>query len=248
MGIFRGRALIGAVLLATVAGCATAVGGPDPTAPQAAPFGAAGTAQSASQSASPSGARPPAAEPAATPASATPSAASPAVPTAAAPIRTCASGDLAVSAGVDGGLVPDGSGETITRVLLRNVTHSLCGLDGWPGLALYGDDTLVVCSAGQPTPNCGSVVSKTEARTFTVTLSHRRPPTEVLLAPKQSTSFALLWVSAFGSVCAGGRFEASPYGGDIRIPGDSHPLTLAPFPQIQPCDGHLEVTTFGSNF
>jgi hypothetical protein len=88
------------------------------------------------------------------------------------------------------------------------------------------------------------VVRDEERRPLTLVRSRVRPASDVLLGPGQTTSFALLWVSAFDGACIHGDV-ISPYRAEIRVPGDSHPIPLQG-PAVQPCEDLIEVTTFGS--
>ncbi|MER6080060.1 DUF4232 domain-containing protein [Streptomyces sp. NPDC001833] len=125
------------------------------------------------------------------------------------------------------------------EVVLRNRSGSTCRLSGWPGLTFFGDGTIHVCTTADP-PDCVSgPVSTSGTRPFKVSRFGAATPPVVLLAPGRTTSFV---VETHGW-CLG----VSPaYSVDIRLPGDSRPLTLAPAPNISPCDDKLDVTAFGT--
>jgi hypothetical protein len=125
-----------------------------------------------------------------------------------------------------------------TQIVLRNRSASTCRLRGWPGLTFFGDGTLHACTTADP-PGCHNGPESTSGtRPFKVTRSRAVPPPEVSLAPGRTTSFKLAW-----PYC--GIDLEPPFGVDIRLPGDSRPLTLAPTKNILPCDEKLEVTPFG---
>jgi hypothetical protein len=134
-------------------------------------------------------------------------------------------------------------GDYATPIRLRNTARTPCSLDGWAGLSLFGDTTMVVCN-GQVTPNCGKPVSTTEPRSATVTRAPGLTPAPVELAPGAETSYDLLWTLAGGSDC-GSRYWAPPYSAQIWIPGGSAPLVLTPLPDIQACEGAIQLTPIG---
>ncbi|MFD8718970.1 DUF4232 domain-containing protein [Streptomyces sp. NPDC059629] len=119
----------------------------------------------------------------------------------------------------------------------RNRSDSKCRLHGWPGLTFFGGGTIHVCTTADP-PGCESgPVSTSGTRPLKVTRSRAVAPPVVSLAPGSTTSFNAAW-----QACS--DLEA-PYGVDIRVPGDSRPLPLAPAKTIAPCDQEVEVTPFG---
>ncbi|MEU9449809.1 DUF4232 domain-containing protein [Streptomyces sp. NPDC048277] len=124
------------------------------------------------------------------------------------------------------------------EIVLRNRSGSTCRLIGWPGLSFFGDNTIHVCTTADP-PGCTSgPVSTSGTRPFKVTRSQAVAPPAVSLAPGRTTSFLLY--SKDGCMQVSGA-----YGVDIRLPGDSRPLTLVPAPGLAPCDEKLDVTPFG---
>ncbi|WP_143684127.1 DUF4232 domain-containing protein [Streptomyces diastatochromogenes] len=160
---------------------------------------------------------------------------------AAPPAPACAARDLTASEGRTG-LPADGdSGWFGTPIVLRNHSSSACRLRGWPGLTFFGDAVVRVCAKGDPSPSCGKPTSTSGTRPFAITRSSAHSLPDIALAPGHSTSFTLVWQ---GSYFCGALVDA-PYGVDIRVPGDSHVLTLLPTAQISPCEGRIEVTPFG---
>lgn len=254
-----------ALLLIAVAGCTPTTGATDPALPAGSlPHGSAtGTVGPSSVRSGHPTARlsPPsrpstAAAPAtprtsgrpagADPSTPTPRASAP-VPTADAPVRACTSADLAVSAGTTGLPLTGVHGDFSTRILLRNTSPTDCRLRGWAGVSVYGDSTLHACMPGDTDPTCGKVLSTSEPRTLTVSRSGQGTPPEVRLSHGTTTSFSLLYTGSGGvsDACPDNRLWSAPYGGDIRVPGDTRPLPLVPFPAITPCDGRIQVTAFG---
>jgi hypothetical protein len=158
--------------------------------------------------------------------------------------RKCTAGDLTASEGHTGKPLSNVQADFATQILLRNASRTTCRLNGWAGIALYGDSTIQSCTPGQQSPKCGKPLSTSEPRAITVTRVTLGTPPDVPLAPGASTSFTLLWNGSYGpSYCD--RLWPTPYGGHIWVPGDSRPLTLVPFPNISPCDGMLQITAFG---
>ncbi|MGW0629688.1 hypothetical protein [Streptomyces sp. NPDC002758] len=245
MGIFGGRVLGCAVLLATLVGCSAQPGASDPLDGQFAPpppstlISGRPVAGTPTPVVSTVTSRPPTVTP--RPPETAPIAATPTV----APIHNCAARDLAASGQKSSGglFVEDDERKWISRVFLHNTGQSPCLLKGWPGLTLYGYDIIEICLPEQPKP-CGSGVKPNERRPLTLVRSRVRPASDVLLAPGQTTSFAMLWVSAFAGTCIHGD-AIPPYRAEIRVPGDSHPIPLQG-PAVQPCEDLIEVTTFGS--
>ncbi|MBM9506599.1 DUF4232 domain-containing protein [Actinacidiphila acididurans] len=129
-----------------------------------------------------------------------------------------------------------------TTILLRNTGNSRCVLNGWPGIVFYGYDVITTCEQNPQTPSCPPGTRPAERRNIRVTRSQLLPPSDIALAPGQTTSFLLLWISTFAQECVKGIVQ--PYRVEISVPGDSHPLSLA-HPALQPCDD-VEVTSFGS--
>ncbi|MGW7402310.1 hypothetical protein ACWGI9_00975 [Streptomyces sp. NPDC054833] len=80
-----------------------------------------------------------------------------------------------------------------------------------------------------------------EPRSFSVARTSARTLPDVSLAPAGTTSFTLVWQGSFSC----DAHVDSPYGIDIRVPGDSRALTVIPAAAFSPCDEHLEVTPFG---
>ncbi|MFD7317381.1 MULTISPECIES: DUF4232 domain-containing protein [unclassified Streptomyces] len=161
-----------------------------------------------------------------------------------APAPACAADDLTTSAGRSG---PPSSqpGWFATPILLRNTSATTCRLRGWPGITFFGDATIQGCAAGDPSPACGKPQSTSRPRSFSITRSSVDALPDVLLAPGDATSFTLVWEGGGMHSCVGTPFEWSPYGADIRVPGDSRALTLAPLPNLYPCEGKIEITPFG---
>jgi hypothetical protein len=231
--------VLGCAILLTTVGCAVQAGAPDsvdgPTAPPVAHSLAATSAPAASSSPSGRPASPP-------PASATPSTAvSPQV----AADHTCAARDLVASNGPrTGQFRENGEDKPVTIILLRNTGHSRCLLNGWPGLLFYGYAFVAPCPSGQPGLCALPEASPAEQRPFRVIRSRSRAASDVVLAPGETTSFSLLWLSSYAGTCID-RGTQAPYRAEIRVPGDSHPIPLV-LPDLQPCDV-IEVTPFGSS-
>ncbi|MFF4042901.1 DUF4232 domain-containing protein [Streptomyces sp. NPDC001816] len=160
--------------------------------------------------------------------------ASPAVP-------GCAARDLTVAEGHTG-LPADGeSGWFATPIQLRNHSGAACRLRGWPGLTFIGDGTIRACAEGDASTACGKPLSTSGTRPFTITRSSTQSPPDISLTPGRTTTFTLVWEGSYSC----GSFVPSPYGVDIRVPGDSRALTLIPATAISPCEGRIEVTPFG---
>ncbi|MFF5012797.1 DUF4232 domain-containing protein [Streptomyces sp. NPDC001165] len=229
------RLLTVGLLMAAATACGGAVGSAAPPGAVAAP-----TSPESSPAARPDGSPVPAGKPTpgrtgAAPAngpSRTTAPASPAVP-------GCAARDLTVAEGHTG-LPADGeSGWFATPIQLRNHSGAACRLRGWPGLTFIGDGTIRACAKGDP--SCGKPLSTSGTRPFTITRSSGHGVPDIVLAPGHSTSFTLVWEGSYSC----GSFVPSPYGVDIRVPGDSRALTLIPATAISPCEGRIEVTPFG---
>ncbi|QXE38051.1 DUF4232 domain-containing protein [Streptomyces sp. GMY02] len=162
-------------------------------------------------------------------------------------IHDCAAPDLSASAEYPGLFPEDYEQKTVTRVLLRNAGHSPCWLNGWPGLIFYGSDVVAVCVPGAlpDTQSCATPETRPdERRRLTTVRSQLRPPSVVVLSPGHSTSFDLFWLSSFALECVNPVID-SPLSAEIRVPGDARPIALSK-PRLQPCDGLIEVTTFGT--
>jgi hypothetical protein len=158
-----------------------------------------------------------------------------------APVPACAARNLTASEGSTGLPASGESGWFATPILLRNRSGSTCRLRGWPGLTFYGDDTIVGCAEGDSSPSCGKPLSTSGTRPFSVTRSAVPHLPDMALSPGRTTSFTLVWQGSYSC----DRLVDGPYGIDVRVPGDSHPLTLLPAVPISPCEGHLQVTPFG---
>ncbi|WP_405885526.1 DUF4232 domain-containing protein [Streptomyces sp. NBC_01136] len=143
---------------------------------------------------------------------------------------------------------PDGGrvGDFATQIVLRNSSRSTCSLRGWAGLTVYGDDAILACGAGDSAPHCGKPVNTTDPRPVTVTRTTGPAPTLVLLTPGGKTSYGLLWTLELGPNCYAPTHWEPPYGARIWIPGDSHPLTLAPLPDLQACEGRFQIIPIGT--
>ncbi|MFE7565641.1 DUF4232 domain-containing protein [Streptomyces sp. NPDC057539] len=161
------------------------------------------------------------------------------------PAPACAANDLTTSAGRSGPPSDSQPGWFATPILLRNKSAATCRLRGWPGITFFGDATIQGCAVGDPSPACGKPQSTSRPRSFSITRSSVDTLPDVLLAPGDTTSFTLVWEGGGMHTCVGTPFEWSPYGADIRVPGDSRALTLAPFPNLYPCEGKIEITPFG---
>ncbi|MFE1882185.1 DUF4232 domain-containing protein [Streptomyces diastatochromogenes] len=153
----------------------------------------------------------------------------------------CATRDLTVSEGQTGLPASGESGWFGTPIQLRNHSGSACRLRGWPGLTFYGDGTIRGCAKGDASTACGKPLSTSGTRPFTITRSSARSLPDILLTPGRTTTFTLVWQGSYSC----GAYVDSPYGVDIRVPGDSHALTLIPATAISPCEGRIEVTPFG---
>ncbi|MEU3921962.1 DUF4232 domain-containing protein [Streptomyces sp. NPDC029004] len=161
-------------------------------------------------------------------------------------IRDCPAPDLTALSETPGLFPEDDEQKTVTRVLLRNAGRSACRLNGWPGLVFYGYDVVPVCVPG-PDPRtrvCPPGTRPNEQRRLTTVRSQLRPPSDVILSPGHSTSFDLLWYNSFSNDCVATVIE-SPLSAEIRVPGDARTIALSK-PGLQPCDGLIEVTTFGT--
>ncbi|MER5911963.1 DUF4232 domain-containing protein [Streptomyces sp. NPDC001982] len=160
-------------------------------------------------------------------------------PPAAAP--NCRSTDLVATAEPSG---PSGDqfGDYSTEIVLRNGSNSTCSLQGWAGLAVFGDGVPVACN-----PVCGQGQDKTEPRSVTVTRAPGLTPEPVVLAPGNETTYGLLWSNELGPECKpGDRGWKPPYGARIWVPDDSRPLTIAPLPdQLWACGGRIQLTPIG---
>ncbi|MFD6721297.1 DUF4232 domain-containing protein [Streptomyces sp. NPDC060131] len=157
----------------------------------------------------------------------------------------CAANELTASEGRGGPPSSRQPGWFATPILLRNKSAVTCRLRGWPGITFFGDATIQGCAADDPSPACGRPQSTSGPRSFSITRSSVDALPDVLLAPGDTTSFTLVWEGGGMHTCVGTPFERSPYGADIRVPGDSRALTLAPFPNLYPCEGRIEITPFG---
>ncbi|MFJ4845194.1 MULTISPECIES: DUF4232 domain-containing protein [unclassified Streptomyces] len=161
-------------------------------------------------------------------------------------IRDCSAPDLTASTAYPGLFSGQYGEQTVTRVLLRNAGRSTCRLNGWPGLIFYGYDMVSICLPG-PTPHTRSCPPGTrlnEQRRLTTVRSRLRPPADVVLSPGHSTSFDLLWLNSLSIDCSHPVPE-SPLRAEVRVPHDARPVVLSK-PGLQPCDGLIEVTTFGT--
>ncbi len=120
---------------------------------------------------------------------------------------------------------------------------STCHLRGWPGLTFFGDGVIQGCSQGDPSPRCGKPLSTSGPRAFSVTRASAHDLPDILLAPARTTFFTIVWQGSYAGGCV--RFVDPAYGVEIRVPGDSRPLTLTSDIQISPCEGELQVGPFG---
>lgn len=148
----------------------------------------------------------------------------------------CTSRDLAAAEGAAGAYDHDGSTWYATRIVLRNRSGSACLLSGWPGLTFFGDGTLHVCTTADP-PDCrsGEHLGHPPVQGHPV---QGGGPARRLPRPG---SHDLVQADLAVLRCR----PRPPYGVEIRLPGGSRPLTLAPTKNIIPCEQMLEVTPFG---
>ncbi|MGW2706469.1 DUF4232 domain-containing protein [Streptomyces sp. NPDC001340] len=232
------RVLTVGLLMAATTACGGAVGS------QTSPPGAvaAPTSPESSPAARPDGSPVPAGKPTpgrtgAAPANVPSRSTAPASPA----VPGCATRDLTASEGHTGLPAGGESGWFGTPIQLRNHSGSACRLRGWPGLTFFGDGIVRVCAKGDPSPSCGKPASTSGTRPFEITRSSGHGVPDIVLAPGHSTSFTLVWQGS--SFC--GALVDAPYGVDIRVPGDSHPLTVLPAAHISPCERRIEVTPFG---
>ncbi|MER7836940.1 DUF4232 domain-containing protein [Streptomyces sp. NPDC096040] len=150
----------------------------------------------------------------------------------------CASRDLTASEGTGRAYNHGQSIRYAVQIVLGSRSGSTCRLSGWPGLTFFGDGNIHVCTTADP-PGCESgPVSTSGTRPFKVTRSRAVAPPAVLLSPGRTTSFTMSW-----PFC--GVDLDAPYGVEIRLPGDSRPLTVAPTKYVFPCEEKLDVTPFG---
>ncbi|MFJ8487782.1 DUF4232 domain-containing protein [Streptomyces sp. NPDC094038] len=149
----------------------------------------------------------------------------------------CTARDLTASEGPNTTYDHGGPRRSATQVVLRNRSGAACGLGGWPGLTFFGDGTIHICTTPDASP-CPDVVSTSGTRSFKVTRSPATASSAVVLAPGRTTTFTMSW--AFCAIDL-----ERPYGVDIRVPGDSRPLTLTHLKNVDPCEEQVEVTPFG---
>ncbi|MFD7896940.1 DUF4232 domain-containing protein [Streptomyces sp. NPDC059743] len=245
MGRWWGHA-IGSTLLLTTLGCAASAGVPDSADGQV----PSQSALTSSPTQTPSPTTTPATHTSVTATAAPTHSATTAAttPTPTIPeIHDCAAPDLTASTEYPGLFPEDHEQKTVTRVVLRNAGHSPCRLSGWAGLIFYGSDVVPVCVPGAlpDTQSCATPETRpNERRRLTTVRSQLRPPSVVVLSPGHSTSFDLLWLSSFAAECVAPVID-SPLSAEIRVPGDARPIALSK-PGLQPCDGLIEVTTFGT--
>ncbi|WP_079125157.1 DUF4232 domain-containing protein [Streptomyces lushanensis] len=254
MGRWWGHA-IGSTLLVTTLGCAASTGVPDPADGQV----PSRSALTGSPAQTPSPTTTPTTHTSVTATTTHTSVTATAAPTRSATtaattptpttpeIHDCAAPDLTASTENPGLFPEDHEQKTVTRVLLRNAGHSPCRLSGWAGLTFYGSDVVPVCVPGAlpDTQSCATPETRpNERRRLTTVRSQLRPPSAVVLSPGHSTSFDLLWLSSFAAECVAPVID-SPLSAEIRVPGDARPIAL-PKPRLQPCDGLIGVTTFGT--
>ncbi|MBS2552612.1 hypothetical protein KGQ19_37730 [Catenulispora sp. NL8] len=139
-------------------------------------------------------------------------------------------------------------GDWDTQFILRDASASSCRLDGWPGLAFFGEDTIILC----PPPGVAGSSCSTPDHTTPQPISVTRAPgdpREIILAPGGLTLFAVLWtLAANADFCESGMVFSGPYGVHILIPGDPEPLThlFGSTDRIVPCGQQVQVTAFGA--
>ncbi|WP_194927118.1 DUF4232 domain-containing protein [Catenulispora pinisilvae] len=164
------------------------------------------------------------------------------------PTPACTAADLALN-GTNEVRSQDGNaGEWVTQFILRNASGSSCRLNGWPGLAFFGEDTIILCPpAGAAGSSCPTP-DYTTPQPISVT---RAPgdPREIILAPGGLTLFAVLWtLGEDADVCDSDPVWVGPHGVHILIPGDPEPLThlFGSTDGIEPCGQQVQVTAFGA--
>lgn len=165
---------------------------------------------------------------------------------------TCTAADLIIAdakTDIFSDADPDGLD---TQIFLRNNSRSTCRLDGWPGLRFLGQAVLSTCPAG--TPGCGPPAT-TSLNPVNVTDVHHGTPDEIALPPGADTYFDVLWTPAYDT--GGGatpdcdhNLSIDPYSIQIRVPGDSTPLTwvikVGAGSVMDLCSyGDVQVTAFG---
>ncbi|MBS2536102.1 hypothetical protein KGQ20_25395 [Catenulispora sp. NF23] len=167
---------------------------------------------------------------------------------AAPPTPACTAADLALN-GTNEVRSQDGKvGDWDTQFILRDASASSCRLDGWPGLAFFGEDTIILC----PPPGVAGSSCSTPDHTTPQPISVTRAPgdpREIILAPGGLTLFAVLWtLAANADFCESGMVFSGPYGVHILIPGDPEPLThlFGSTDRIVPCGQQVQVTAFGA--
>lgn len=234
--------LVAGLLMAATAACGSGVeySVPDThvshgaTTRPGTPTGSASASRGSAEAAGSPGT--PVPSPSDTPSTAPSSAPARAVAPPAAP--ACTSRDLTVSEGKAAAYMRGDSMRYAAPVVLRDRSGSTCRLSGWPGLTFFGEGTIHVCTTADP-PGCVSGPESTSGtRPFKVTRSRTVAPPTVTLAPGGTTSFTMSW-----PFC--GMDLDAPYGMEVRLPGDSRPLILAPAKNAIPCENKLDVTPFG---
>ncbi|MGW2936895.1 DUF4232 domain-containing protein [Streptomyces sp. NPDC001156] len=159
-------------------------------------------------------------------------------------VPRCRSTDLVATAGSPGPQPGGHADDQVIEVVLRNGSNGTCSLQGWAGLAVFGDGLPVACN-----PDCGQGPDTTEPRSVAVTRAPGLTPEPVVLAPGNETTYGLLWSYELGPECElGDRGWDPPYGARIWVPDDSRPLTIAPLAQMWACGGRIQLTPIGQPF
>jgi hypothetical protein len=155
--------------------------------------------------------------------------------------RACASVDLAISIPSDSQFesTVNGSKKQLTHIDVKNTGQKSCHLDGWPGVAFFGNGMPVVCN-GPADPACHQPPDETTPLNVTVGRWAVDNPADVVLAPGRSTSFYLMATAD----CTAPAI-VRPYRMSVWVPGDSQALTVSPMPEMLICQNTLQVLGFG---
>jgi hypothetical protein len=140
------------------------------------------------------------------------------------------------------GRYSDGGPLYATDFDLTNASQTTCSLSGWVGFDMRGDAAVIDCeydSGGQQIgpSSCGPGHYVDETSDLVQSVTHADAHASVVvLRPGESTQFSAIWA---GAICL-----SPPYRVDLRIPGDSRPITVLR-PTLCITEAGMQITSIG---